>query len=162
MKKHDIIEKLSLVEHIEGGYFKETYRCVLTINTDRKGGDRNLLTSIYYLLTDDRQINYLHKNKSDIIHYFHGGFPAIYLVIEPSGKLSKFKLGCDFTQGHLPQLLVPGGCWKAAVLEEGEYGLLRESVAPGLEYKDVEIAQPDSFRVNFPSLWDELSSYVKQ
>ena len=161
MNKHDLIEKLSLVKHIEGGYFQETYRSTLTINTDREGSERKLLTSIYYMLTDDSPVDYLHKNKSDIIHYFHVGSPITYLTVDPQGKLSKFKLGFDVTQGHTPQLLVPKNCWKAAILEEGEFGLLGEAVAPGFEYIDMEIAQPDSFKASFPNLWDELSPYVK-
>ncbi|WP_375340353.1 cupin domain-containing protein [Okeania sp.] len=39
MNKQDIIEKLSLVKHTEGGYFQETYRSQMSINTDRNGGD---------------------------------------------------------------------------------------------------------------------------
>ncbi|MGD1712928.1 cupin domain-containing protein [Dapis sp. BLCC M172] len=162
MNKQDIIEQLSLVKHIEGGYFKETYRSDLTINTDREGGERKLLTSIYYMLTDDCPINYFNKNKSDIIHYFHAGSPITYLTVDPEGKLSKFKLGFDVTQGHTPQLLVQGGCWKTAILEEGEFSLLGEAVAPGFEYIDMEMAKPDSFKASFPNLWDELSPYIKQ
>ncbi|MBP0018488.1 MAG: cupin domain-containing protein [Cyanobacteria bacterium SBLK] len=162
MNKNEIIAKLSLVEHIEGGYFREIYRSDATIDTERKGNDRNLLTSIYYMLTDDRPLDCFHRNKSDIIHYFHGGHPITYLIVEPNGKLSKFKLGFDVTQGQVPQLLVSSGCWKAAILEEGEFGLLGEAVAPGFDYQDMELAQPDSFRANFPSLWEELSPYIKQ
>lgn len=162
MNKYDLIEKLSLVEHIEGGYFQETYRSNLTTNTDIKRGERKLLTSIYYMLTDNRPVDHFHKNKSDIIHYFHGGSPVTYLVLELNGKLSKFQLGFDVTKGHVPQLLVPKDYWKAAILEEGEFGLLGEAVAPGFEYQDMEIAKPDYFKANFPDLWDELSPYVKQ
>ena len=61
----------------------------------------------------------------------------------------------------LNHLLVPKNCWKAVILEEGEFGLLGEAVAPGFEYQDMEIAQPDSFRASFLNLWDELSPYVK-
>ncbi|MGD1809691.1 cupin domain-containing protein [Dapis sp. BLCC M126] len=161
MNKQDIIEQLSLVKHIEGGYFKETYRSDITVNTDRKGSERKLLTSIYYLLTDDSPVDYFHKNKSDIIHYFHIGYPITYLIVDLQGKLSRFKLGFDVSRGHVLQLLVPKNCWKAAILEEGEFGLLGEAVAPGFEYIDMELAQPDSFKASFPNLWDELSPYVK-
>ena len=162
MNKHDLIEKLSLIEHMEGGYFSESYRSTLTIPTDREGSERSLLTSIYYLLTDDNPIDRFHKNKSDILHYFQAGSPITYFVLDDSGKLDKVKLGPDVTQGQLPQLLVPGNCWKAAVLEEGEFGLLGESVAPGFDYRDMEIARPDSFRALFPDLWPELEPYVKK
>ncbi len=83
-------------------------------------------------------------------------------TVDPQGKLSKFKLGFDVTKGHVPQLLVQKNCWKTAILEEGEFGLLGEAVAPGFEYQDMEMAKPDSFRATFPNLWDELSPYIKQ
>ncbi|HHP7229257.1 MAG TPA: cupin domain-containing protein, partial [Xenococcaceae cyanobacterium] len=76
LDKQKLIEYLSLIEHIEGGYFKETYRSGYIVPTDRVGKARNILTSIYYLLTDERPIDYFHKNQSDIIHYFHCGSPV--------------------------------------------------------------------------------------
>lgn len=162
MNKYDLIKQLSLVEHVEGGYFTETYRSESMISSDRPGNKRSIFTSIYYLLTDDRPIDYFHQNQSDIMHYFQAGSAITYLILNPDGRLNKIKLGLNLTDGEVGQLLVPGGCWKAAVLEEGEFGLLGEAVAPGFDYRDMEIAQADTMRQNFPDLWDELSPYVKQ
>lgn len=161
MNKEDIIKQLALVEHVEGGYFSETYRAEESTKTAREGSDRAILTSIYYLLTNDRPIDHLHKNKSDIMHYFQAGSPITYLLIDTDGKLSKVKLGLNLEQGEVPQLLVPKGYWKAAVLESGEYGLLGEAVAPGFDYRDMTIAKTKDIQAQFPALWDELSPYVK-
>ena len=161
MNKHDLIKHLSLTEHIEGGYFAETYRGDLNISTERIGGDRNLLTSIYYLLTDDRPIDYFHKNQSDIMHYFQAGSAITYLTINPAGELNKVKLGLNLAKGEVAQLLVPGGYWKAAVLEAGEFGLLGESVAPGFDYRDMELATAEHFQKAFPQLWSELSPFLQ-
>ena len=161
MNKQELIQQLSLTEHTEGGYFAESYRSIATLATNRVGSDRNLLTSIYYLLTDDRPIDHLHRNQSDILHYFQAGSPITYLLVDPGGKLAKVKLGLCFARGEVGQLLVPGGYWKAAVLESGEYGLLGESVAPGFDYRDMEIARADTFKAEFPHLYSELSSYIK-
>ena len=161
MNKQDLIKHLSLTEHTEGGYFAESYRSDLTVPCDRVGGDRNIFTSIYYLLTDDRPIDRLHRNQSDILHYFQAGSAITYLLVSPSGKLKKVKLGLNFARGEVAQLLVPGGYWKAAVLETGEFGLLGESVAPGFDYRDMEIARTDSIQASFPDLWTELAPYIK-
>ena len=161
MNKAEIIKQLSLVEHIEGGYFAETYRSDVNIRTDRIGSDRNILTSIYYLLTDNRPINYFNRNQSDIMHYFQAGSAISYLIINSSGELQKVKLGLNFARREVAQLLVPGGYWKAAVLETGEFGLLGESVAPGFDYRDREIATAEHFQTSFPHLWSELAPYVK-
>ena len=177
MNKQDLIKQLSLVEHIEGGYFSETHRSQQIISwdlsegmynlalsealRDREGKERNIFTSIYYLLTDDRPIDHLHKNKSDIMHYFQAGSAITYLILYPSGRLDKVKLGLDFINGEVGQLLVPGGCWKAAVLEKGEFGLLGEAVAPGFDYRDMEVAKSDNIRQNFPDSWKELAPYIR-
>ena len=161
MNKEEIIKHLSLVEHIEGGFFAETYRSNIDMHTARIGKQRSVLTSIYYLLTEDRPIDYFHRNQSDIMHYFQAGSAITYLLINPSGELEKIKLGINLSQGEIPQLLVPGGYWKAAVLESGEYGLLGESVAPGFDYRDLELATAEHFQTSFPNLWSELSAYVK-
>jgi uncharacterized protein len=161
MNKHDLIKQLSLTEHTEGGYFVESYRSATILPTSRLGSDRSLLTSIYYLLTDDRPIDHLHRNQSDILHYFQAGSAITYLLVNPAGELQKVKLGLNFARGEVGQLLVPGGYWKAAVLEVGEYGLLGESVAPGFDYRDMTMAQADTFQASFPHLWSELSLYIK-
>ncbi|MGC1305603.1 MAG: cupin domain-containing protein [Phormidesmis sp.] len=155
------IEKLSLVEHVEGGYFCESYRSADEMPTAREGSARAVMTSIYYMLTRDRPINHLHKNQSDIMHYFQAGSPITYIVVDLEGNLGKAKLGLDLANGEVPQLLVPSGYWKAAVLESGEYGLLGEAVAPGFDYRDMAIAKADDIRAQFPTLWNELAPYVR-
>lgn len=159
--KQELIEQLSLVEHVEGGYFAETYRAAAEIETDREGAARSVMTSIYYLLTDDRPVDHLHQNKSDIVHYFQAGSPITYILVDLEGTLSKVTLGMAIAEGEVPQLLVPKGYWKAAVLESGEYGLLGESVAPGFDYRDMTIAKADEIRTQFPAIWDELAPYVR-
>jgi uncharacterized protein len=161
MNKQSWIDKLSLVEHIEGGYFSETYRATQEIATSREGSERSMMTSIYYLLTNDRPVDSLHKNQSDIMHYFHAGSPITYILVDMESRLHKVKLGLDLAKGEVLQLLVPGGYWKAAILEAGEYGLIGEAVAPGFDYRDMTIAKADEIRAQFPSLWDELSPYVR-
>ncbi|MGL6337978.1 MAG: cupin domain-containing protein [Waterburya sp.] len=80
MNKHDLIYQLSLTEHTEGLYFVKSYRSATVLPTNRPGGDRSLLTSIYYLLTDDRPIDHLHCNQSDILHYFQAGSANLKLL----------------------------------------------------------------------------------
>ncbi len=160
MKKKQLIDTLGLIPHREGGYFSETYRSAVIIQTDRNPRERFLLTSIYYLLTDDRPIGYFHVNKSDIIHYFHSGSPLTYFIISPDGVLEKFTLGNDVAKGHQFQLIVKGGYWKATVLEKGEFGLLGEAVAPGFDYADMRIGTPEVLKSLFPKLWPDISAYV--
>lgn len=161
MNKQQFIEKLSLERHIEGGYFSRTYRSDFTISVPYDAKNRCSLSSIYYMLTDDSPLGYLHRNKSDIVHYFHGGSPLTYIIITPDGRLDKKILGADLDKGQQPQLIVKGGCWKATELEAGEFGLLSEAVSPGFEYEDMELAAGSLIKTLFPQLWDQIARYVK-
>jgi len=161
MNKQQLIEKLSLEHHIEGGYFSRTYHSDLTVAVPYDTKPRRLLSSIYYMLTDDRPVGLLHKNKSDIIHYFQGGSPLIYIIITPDGKLHKKVLGADLDKGQQLQLVVRGGYWKATELVAGEFGLVSEAVSPGFEYEDMELAAGSVIKKLFPDLWDQIAKYVK-
>ncbi|MDB9313803.1 cupin domain-containing protein [Spirulina sp. CS-785/01] len=160
MNKTEIIQKLNLTQHIEGGYFAETHRSLQEMRTQRDGEKRSVLTSIFYLLTDDSPIDYFHKNKSDIVHYFHTGWSITYLILHPNGRLEKQKLGSNLAAGEVLQLVVKGGCWKTAILEEGEYGLLGESVSPGFDFRDMQIAD-ESLLYEFPHLQAEIKPYIQ-
>lgn len=161
MNKQQIIKILSLEPHIEGGYFSRTYCSEQTIVVPYDKRPRCLLSSIYYLLTDDSPLGYLHKNKSDIIHFFQGGSPLTYIIISPDGVLEKKILGADLDRGEQLQLIVRGGCWKATELSAGEFGLVSEAVSPGFEYEDMELAEEKIIRNLFPHLWDQICRYVK-
>lgn len=154
MNKTMLIKQLNLVEHIEGGYFSRTYQSPIQAN------ERALMSSIYYLLTDDRPIGHFHKNKSDIMHYFHLGSPLTYLTISPAGELDSFTLGPDIEKGHLLQKVVKGGYWKASVLKEGEFGLLSEAVSPGFDYQDMTLGDPQQLKGAYPDLWDQIKPYI--
>jgi len=67
------IEKLGLQKHPEGGWFKEVYRSpeiiINGILPDIRG-DRNISTSIYYLL-EGKDFSAFHRIKSDELwHYY--------------------------------------------------------------------------------------------
>lgn len=161
MNKQQLIEKLSLEPHIEGGYFSRTYRSNLTTSVPYDKKPRCLCSSIYYMLTNDSPIGYLHRNKSDIIHYFQGGSPLTYILISPEGKLNKILLGADLDYGQQLQLTIRSGFWKATELVTGEFGLVSEAVSPGFEYDDMELADEKTIKNHFPHLLDHIAKYVK-
>ena len=151
MDKKTLIKQLGLEKHpFEEGYFRRTYESQLAFG--ESDNQRKLLTSIYYLLTDDSPIGCLHKNRSDIVHYFHLGAPIKYFIISASGELRQQIMGHDIQAGHQLQLTVKGGEWKASQLLAGEFGLVSEAVAPGFDYQDNEIARKEQFSQQFPDL----------
>ena len=62
MTAEEIIKKLNLIKHPEGGFYKETYRAEKSITLDN-GNVRNTGTAIYYLLKD-KDKSHFHKAAS--------------------------------------------------------------------------------------------------
>lgn len=161
LTKASLIQCLGLEIHDEGGYFCQIHQSEwMTDTPDRDGGVRFGINTIYYMMTDDSPIGHFHRNQSDIIHFFHAGSPITYFTVTPDGQFNRIVLGPDPTLGHVFQMTVPGGVWKASVLESGTYGLLSEAVAPGFDYRDRDLATPELLQGLFPHLWSELAPYT--
>lgn len=160
MTKEDIISSLNLELHPkEGGYFRRTYESDLWVG--EPPNSRHLMSSIYYLLTDDYPIGFLHKNKSDILHFHHLGASMRYWIISPEGEVIQQVLGPNLQSGEVPQLLVKGGYWKATELLSGQYGLISEAVSPGFDFSDNELATTDLFYGQFAHLLSQFKHLVK-
>ena len=158
-----LAKALNLEAHVEGGYFRQTFKADHRATIATENGDRVTMTSIYYLLTAESPIGHFHMNQSDIMHYFHMGDPITYYMINADGSLQKTILGPDPTQGHQMQMMVKGGTWKASKTStDGKYGygLIGEAVAPGFEYSDMQLGKKTMLLKQFPKhtqLIEELS-----
>ncbi|WP_293745881.1 cupin domain-containing protein [uncultured Paraglaciecola sp.] len=158
-----LAKALNLEEHVEGGYFRQTFKADHrpTITTDN--GNRVTMTSIYYLLSAKSPIGHFHMNQSDIMHYFHMGDPITYYMLNADGSLQTTILGPDPSQGHQMQMMVEGGTWKASKISTSGkygYGLIGEAVAPGFEYADMQLGKTANLIKQFPkyrTLIEELS-----
>ena len=111
-----LIRALDLQSHVEGGYFRRTYQADHREMLDTVGGPRYLMTSIYYLLTEQSPVGQFHFNHSDIVHFFHLGDPIEYSMIHADGSLETLVMGNDILAGQHLQMHVPGGIWKASRL----------------------------------------------
>lgn len=150
-KPEDWIEKLGLVKHPEGGFYKEVYRSSVAIPKtalpDYFGGDRVFSTSIYYLLrAGDRSL--FHRIKSDEIWHFYDGEPLEIVAISTEGNLRRQTLGLHPESGYLPQLLIPAGQWFAAH-SLGAYSLVGCTVSPGFDFADFELADRNALLAQF-------------
>lgn len=153
MNKSDVIQTLQLEPHIEGGYFRRTF----TASERYLKGDglpqqivRPLMSSIFYMLTDDSPIGRMHRNRSAIMHYWHAGSALRYRLLKPDGELQHIELGPDLMRGQQLQMLVPGGWWKATELVDGEFGLLSEAVCPGFDFADMQLANFADINATYP------------
>lgn len=89
-------------------------------------------------------------NRSDILHFHHSGAPLTYHLIHPDGRAESLLLGQDPRQGQALTLAVPGGVWKATSLDCGDHALISEAVAPGFDYADMTLGDPDDLTARFP------------
>ncbi len=147
-----VIEGLGLEKHVEGGYFRRTYQADHRPMMETEAGERFLMTSIYYLLTSESPVGHFHRNRSDIMHYFHQGDPIRYTLIHPDGTLETVVMGPNVANGQRLQLHVAGGIWKASELLDGPhgYGLISEAVSPGFDYDDMTLGDAAMLRERFP------------
>ena len=128
----DIIARLQLQPHPEGGHYRETFR-----DTDGING-RAFSTSIYYLL---KAGEHSHWHRVDAVETWHWyGGDALALSIATDGRtVTTHTLG-PITSGQ-PQLIVPRHAWQSA-RPLGDYTLVGCTVAPGFEFSGFEIAPP--------------------
>ena len=148
-----LITGLGLTEHPEGGYFKETYRSQRS-SSAALGRDikvsRNLATSIYFLFPSD-EVSCWHRLRSDEIWYFHCGAPLTVYLIDPAGTLTEFRLGLDLANGELPQVVIPAGSiFGARVNQPESFTLVGCVVAPGFDFADFELLDPEQLLVAHP------------
>jgi len=150
----ELVARLNLIPHPEGGFYRETYRAPESIAAaalpDRFTGDRAHATAIYYLLAGGDRSK-LHRIHADEIWHFYAGDPLLIVAIAPDGGLSETMLGCDLALGQVPQHVVPAGHWFGAVPAAGStYALTGCTVAPGFDFADFEMGTRDALLATFP------------
>lgn len=144
--QQQLIDALGLLPHPEGGFYKETYRSELTL----EGQERNLLTSIYFLLTSEN-VSRFHRIKSDELWYFHAGSPLIVHTLSERGHMQHF-LGLDLSKGQQPFLWIPKDTiFGSTVLEKESFSLVSCAVAPGFDFRDFELFERHSLLLAYPA-----------
>lgn len=142
----EIINTLGLQPHPEGGFYGETYRSEEVI----PGKERNLLTSIYFLLTDSN-VSRFHRIKSDELWYFHSGSTVIVHTLDENGH-TEHLLGNDLSKGERPYLVVPKDTiFGSSIKGSKGYALVSCAVAPGFDFRDFELLSREDLMNQFPA-----------
>lgn len=139
----DIIARLQLRPHPEGGHYRETFRDSVV---DANG--RAASTAIYFLLARGERSHWHRIDAVEIWHY-HAGAPLMLEIADDSGQRN-ISLGPNLAAGHEPQGIVPRHAWQAA-FTTGDWTLVGCTVAPGFDFAAFELAakgwepaQPDT------------------
>jgi predicted cupin superfamily sugar epimerase len=131
----DIVRRLYLKPHPEGGYYRETFRDSL------EGQSRAASTAIYYLLRRG-EVSHWHRIDAAEVWHWYSGAP-LQLNLSHNGKsVEILKLGSLLSADQYPQLVVPRYVWQSA-RTLGDYTLVGCTVAPGFEFAAFEMAAPE-------------------
>jgi len=165
-KLDQIIQKLGLKPHPEGGFYRETYRSDGVINENSLAygyhGDRNLSTCIYFLLTSD-VFSAFHRIRQDEIWHFYDGSPIELHTITQNGIYTKTVIGKAIDLGQVPQFVVPGGSWFAAsVINPDDYSLIGCTVSPGFDFRDFELPSQNYLISQFPHHQEIISKLTRR
>lgn len=128
----EIIARLGLKPHPEGGHFRETFRA------PDKG--RGASTAIFFLLKAGERSHWHRVDADEVWHHYAGA--SLELSMSRDGTTAHhLRLGGDFGLGETPQLVVPRGVWQAA-RSLGNWTLVGCTVAPAFDFAGFELAPP--------------------
>lgn len=128
----EIIARLGLQPHPEGGHFRETFRA--------PEAGRGASTAIFFLLKAGERSHWHRVDADEVWHHYAGA--SLELSMSDDGKATRhFRLGTDFDVGEMPQIVVPRGVWQAA-RSLGNWTLVGCTVAPAFDFAGFELAPP--------------------
>src|SRR5215467_6681632 len=96
----DIIARLGLKPHPEGGHYRETFR---DESVDADGRSRS--TAIYFLLARGERSHWHRVDAVETWHYYAGS--ALTLRIADENGARSVRLGADLAADENPQAVVP-------------------------------------------------------
>lgn len=133
MTADEIIARLGLAPHPEGGHYRQTW-----IDSDSTG--RPSGTCIYFLLKAG-EASHWHRVDATEIWLFHAGAPLVLsIAADDAGPATDHMLTPDLTEGA-PQIIVPRDHWQAA-RSTGDYTLVSCTVSPGFRFDGFILAPP--------------------
>ncbi|CAA3017869.1 Hypothetical predicted protein [Olea europaea subsp. europaea] len=174
--KSEIVAKLNLKPHPEGGFYTETFRDSSVILSKshlppQYKVDRPVSTSIYFLLPSG-SISHLHRIPCAETWHFYLGEPITVLELNDKDGSAKLTcLGPDITtENQLLQYAVPPGVWfgafptkdvdvsadgkntvtKAPRDSEKHFSLVGCVCAPAFQFEDFELAKRSELISHFP------------
>ena len=127
-----IIARLGLKPHPEGGHYAETWR------DQPEGGGRGAGTAIYYLLRAGERSHWHRVDATEIWH-FHAGEPLVLRLSDTGRGERAVILGPDIAAGQVAQVVVPPHVWQAAE-PVGDWTLVGCTVSPAFEFDGFEMA----------------------
>lgn len=131
---NDIIARLDLAPHPEGGHYRETFRDVAV-------NGRACSTAIFYLLKAGEVSRWHRVDAAEVWHWYAGAALELSQANDVGPPAAQI-LGNDILAGQQPQIVVPAHVWQSA-RSLGDWTLVGCTVAPGFEFAGFEMAPDD-------------------
>jgi len=136
LSAREVIALLDLKPHPEGGHFRETFRDGRTVEDGRAAS-----TAIYFLLARGERSHWHRIDAAEVWHYHAGAALELRIALD-DGARQTLRLGAGLAAGEQPQAVVPAHGWQAA-RSLGDWTLVGCTVAPGFDFAQFELAEPD-------------------
>ena len=150
------MKPFDLIEHPEGGRFLEVFRSAKIV-TSQNGTTRSALTHIYFSLRPG-EVSRFHKVESDEVwNLYQGTGLILYTWDGTTTPPARTILSAD---NNCFCWVVPAGMWQAAA-PITDTVLVGCSVAPGFEFSDFTLMNPDLKEARLlVSIAPELTRYI--
>jgi predicted cupin superfamily sugar epimerase len=144
LRTEEVVRRLRLAPHPEGGYYRETFRSTDVVQLP-SGAVRQASTSIYYLLPSGTFSAWHRVDADEVWHHYDGGA----LVLHRLG------LGTVRLDREHPQAVVPAHVWQAAEPADGAV-LCGCTVSPAFEFSGFELARAERLAAAYPEQADVI------
>jgi predicted cupin superfamily sugar epimerase len=127
----DLIERLGLSPHPEGGWYRRSFVSA------GPPGRRPSGSAIYYLLRRG-EVSRRHRiDATELWHHYAGG-PLVLELSDGGAAAERVVLGTDLSAGERPQVRVPAGWWQSAWPLAGAV-LVGCTVSPAFQFSAFEL-----------------------
>ena len=135
-RAQELIARLGLKPHPEGGHYAELFRSESRVQTPR--GERRALTTIDFLLRAG-EFSAWHRVRSDEVwHLLEGGPLRLHWLPADLSRVETVEL-----DAHCRRFVVPADAWQAAE-PAGDYAYVGATVGPGFEFADFAFGREDA------------------
>ena len=155
-KYQDILDKLNMMPHPEGGFYRRNWQSQISGDLRDSTGkvifpERLAGSSILYLLPHTMVCRWHRVQCDEMWHHYHGTPLRLYLLSAQKGLQTQI-LGADVSAGQLPQFIIPRQTWFAAELEESAgFAFCGCTLWPAFSYTDFEMAESGALADEFPA-----------
>ncbi len=136
MNEEQIIEKLELEKHPEGGWYKETFLSKIKIK------NRSISSMIYYLLKKGETSHWHRVKDADEIWNWHLGGSLELSIAHQNKEIENIKLGPNLNLGETLQAVVNKGLWQSAKASKS-WVLVSCIVTPAFLFDSFELAKKE-------------------